>query len=280
MSTNPHSKYITLNRYLVERQRDYPEATGRFTSFMGQIGTVAKIISNYMRRASLDGLLGTTGEQNVQGENVKKLDELGNSVFVEAFEYVDIVGMLVSEEMSEARAFKEQEASSGYAIMVDPVDGSSNIDTNGIIGSIFAVHDIEGSLEDSLKQRGSEQVAAGYIMYGPATTLVYTARDGVHSFVLDQEIGEFILVDSDVRMPEQGDTFSANLGRYVLWHPPAKRFTDHFMNRDNRPLLAALFGGAYSLTCTASCTRAASTTTRKTPKSLMVSCASCTNAPP
>ena len=230
-----HSKYITLNRFLVERQRDYPEATGRFTSFMGQIGTVAKIISNYMRRASLDGLLGTTGEQNVQGENVKKLDELSNSVFVEAFEYVDIVGMLVSEEMSEARSFKEHESSSGYAIMVDPVDGSSNIDTNGIIGSIFAVHDIEGSLEDSLKQRGSEQVAAGYIMYGPATTLVYTARDGVHSFVLDQEIGEFILVDPNVRMPERGDTFSANLGRYTLWHPPAKRFTDHFMDQDNGP---------------------------------------------
>ena len=232
---SPQSRYVTLDRFLVEQQRKYPEASGKFTRFMGQIGTVAKIISNYMSRAALDGLLGTTGEENVQGEQIKQLDELGNRVFVEAFEYVDIVGMLVSEEMSEARSFREHDTSGGYAIMVDPVDGSSNVDTNGIIGSIFAVHDIEGSLEESLKQRGSEQIAAGYIMYGPATTLVYTAKDGVHSFVLDREIGEFVLVNPDIKMPEQGDTFSANLGRYHLWNAPAKRFSDHFMALDNGP---------------------------------------------
>ncbi len=235
MNERPQSKYITLDRFLVEQQRNYPEATGKFTRFMGQIGTVAKIISNHMSRAALDGLLGTTGEENVQGEQIKQLDELGNRVFVEAFEYVDIVGMLVSEEMSEARAFREHDLRGGYAIMVDPVDGSSNIDTNGIIGSIFSIHDIEGSLEDSLKQRGSEQVAAGYIMYGPSTTLVYTAKDGVHSFVLDHQIGEFVLVDPDIKMPERGDIFSANLGRYNFWNAPAKRFSDHFMALENGP---------------------------------------------
>ena len=233
--SDSQSKYVTLDRFLVEQQRNYPEASGKFTRFMGQIGTVAKIISNYMRRAALDGLLGTTGEENVQGEEIKQLDELGNRVFVEAFEYVDIVGMLVSEEMSEARSFREHDTEGGYAIMVDPVDGSSNVDTNGIIGSIFSIHDIEGSLEDSLRQRGSEQVAAGYIMYGPATTLVYTAKDGVHAFVLDHQIGEFVLVDPDIKMPEQGSMFSANLGRYNFWKEPAKRFTDHFMAVDNGP---------------------------------------------
>ncbi len=228
-------KYMTLNRFLVERQQLYPGATGHFTNFMGQIGMAAKIISSHMRRAALEGLLGRTGTQNVQGEEVKKLDEIGNEIFVEAFEYVDIVGMLVSEEMSEAQLLTPEGDGAGYVVMVDPIDGSSNIDVNGIIGSIFSVHDISGDIEGSLKQKGSEQIAAGYIMYGSSTILVYTAGNGVHKFVLDDNIGEFILDKQDLKIPERGDTFSANVGYYHRWTEPVKAFTDHVMNPDNGP---------------------------------------------
>jgi fructose-1,6-bisphosphatase I len=192
---------MTLNRFFVEQQQQHPEAMGEFTSLMNQVGTTAKIIANHMRRTALEGLLGQTGSQNVQGEDVKRLDEVSNQIFVEAFEYVDIVGMLISEEMTEAKLVAPKDVSSGYIVMVDPVDGSANIDVNGIISSIFSVHDTSGSGDESLLQRGSEQVAAGYIMYGPATVLVYTAGHGVHSFVLDSEIGEFILDQESIRMP-------------------------------------------------------------------------------
>ncbi|MDZ7703457.1 MAG: class 1 fructose-bisphosphatase [Trueperaceae bacterium] len=228
-------KYMTLNRFLVERQQLYPGASGQFTNFMGQIGTAAKIISNHMRRAALEGLLGRTGTKNVQGEEVKKLDEIGNEIFVEAFEYVDIVGMLVSEEMSEAQLLTPEGETGGYVVMVDPIDGSSNIDVNGIIGSIFSVHDIAGDVEGSLKQKGSEQIAAGYMMYGSSTILVYTAGNGVHKFVLDDNIGEFILDEQDLTIPERGDTFSANVGYYHRWTEPVRAFTDHVMRPENGP---------------------------------------------
>ncbi|MDQ3398982.1 MAG: fructose-1,6-bisphosphatase, partial [Deinococcota bacterium] len=130
-----------------------------------------------------------------------------------------------------------------YIVMVDPIDGSSNIDVNGVIGSIFAVHDISGSIDESLLQRGSEQIAAGYVMYGPATMLVYTTGRGVHSFVLDQEIGEFILDQQDIRMPERGTVFSANLGNYTLWPQPVRIFTDRLMDVGEGPY-ALRYSGA------------------------------------
>ena len=234
----PHSQpRMTLNRFLVERQRQHPNASGRFTRFMGQIGTVAKIISNYMRRAAIEGLIGQTGDANVQGERVKILDDLGNRVFVEAFEYVDMVGTVVSEEMETARTFADTPRlkEKGYAVMVDPVDGSSNIDINGIIGSIFSVHDIIGSVEESCQQKGSEQIAAGYMIYGPSTVLVYTAGAGVHSFVLDHTIGEFVLMNTNIIMPNKGDIFSANVGNYHKWHADTQAYTNHFMDVDNGP---------------------------------------------
>lgn len=235
-STRSKPKTITLDRFLVERQRKFPDASGEFTRFMAQIGTVAKIIAGQMRHAALNDLIGTTGDTNVQGEMVKQLDLLGNQAFIEAFEYVDMVGIMVSEEMTEAQAFESESDSLGYALMVDPIDGSSNIDVNGIIGSIFSVYEIDQttiySQEDALRRRGHDQVAAGYVMYGPSTMLVYTARDGVHSFVLNNEIGEFILHRTMIRMPEQGKIFSANLGYYGQWNTSIQQFTDNFMAAD------------------------------------------------
>ena len=229
----PGKKTITLDRFLVERQAKYPTATGQFTRFMTQIGTIGKIIANQMRHAALNDLTGTTGETNVQGESVKPLDLIGNQAFIEALEYVDIVGMLVSEEMEEPKSLESKGSRPGYAVMVDPIDGSTNIDVNGIIGSIFSVHDIDTatsySKDDALKRKGRDQVAAGYIMYGPSTMLVYTAGDGVHSFVLNHEIGEFILHKTYIQMPEKGKVFSANLGYYGQWRERTREYSDYFM---------------------------------------------------
>ncbi|MGB7337327.1 MAG: class 1 fructose-bisphosphatase [Phototrophicaceae bacterium] len=229
-------KTITLDRFLVERQQEFPDASGRFTRFMTQIGTIGKIIANQMRHAALNDLTGTTGETNIQGESVKPLDLIGNQAFIEALEYVDIVGMLISEEMDEPKSLDSKSTGLGYAVMVDPIDGSTNIDVNGIIGSIFSVHDIDNatsySKDDALTRIGRDQVAAGYIMYGPSTMLVYTANDGVHSFVLNNEIGEFILHKTNIQMPEKGTVFSANLGYYSTWKQTTRDYSDYYM-QDN-----------------------------------------------
>jgi len=226
------SKPVTLDRFLVERQRLFPAATGELTRVITQVGLVAKIISNHMRRAALEGLRGLTGAVNVQNEQVKKLDEVGNSVFIEAFEYVDIVGALVSEEMEEPCILSPRESGGRgkYVVLVDPIDGSSNLDVDCVVGSIFSIRELEGTVEESILLEGTRQVAAGYLMYGPSTILVYTAGDGPHSFVLDDEIGEFVLDHETIRMPDNGTILSANFGNYGKWTKPARAFADRVMS--------------------------------------------------
>jgi fructose-1,6-bisphosphatase I len=191
-----------------------------------------KIISSYMRRAALESLTGLTGAVNVQGEKVRTLDEVGNRIFVEAFEYVDIVGAIVSEEMDESLVIKSDGAAAKYVVLIDPIDGSSNLDVDCVIGSIFSVRSLEGSVDESILQKGVSQVAAGYIMHGTSTVLVYSAGDGVHTFVLDEEIGEFVLDHDNVRMPERGKTMASNFGNYGIWGEPAKRFADALAGRE------------------------------------------------
>jgi fructose-1,6-bisphosphatase I len=217
-------QHMTLNRFLVQQQHAYPGAAGELTAVMDQLGTVGKIISSSMRRIALDGLTGLTGGLNVQGEEVRKLDELGNTIFIEAFEYVDIVGAVVSEEMDEPLAISSGGEPGKYVVLVDPIDGSSNLDVDCVIGSIFSIRNLKGSVEESILQKGTGQVAAGYIMYGTSTLLVYTAGDGVHIFVLDEQIGEFVLTHDMVRMPAKGTIMSSNFGNYQRWADPVKRF--------------------------------------------------------
>ena len=225
MPTTP-KKYTTLDRFLAQRQEGHPDASGELTRVLYQIGVVAKIISGYMRRAAIEGLLGYTGEVNVQGEEVKKLDELGKSAFVDAFEYVDIVGAIVSEEMEQPVIVSPDFRREKYMVLVDPIDGSSNLDVDCTVGSIFSIRSYSGSLEKSLLQEGSTQIAAGYIMYGSSVLLVYSAGDGVHSFVLDEQIGEFVLDHDDIRMPDQGKIISSNFANYSKWAQPAREFFD------------------------------------------------------
>jgi fructose-1,6-bisphosphatase I len=221
-----HEKYMTLHRFLVQRQQTHHDASGELTKVMDQVGVVAKIISRYMRRAALEGLLGLTSEINVQGEKVKKLDKLGNAVFVESFEYVDIIGALVSEELDEPMVLSSGGKGGKYVVLVDPIDGSSNLDVDCVIGSIFSIRNLTGSVEESILQEGTRQVAAGYIMYGTSTLLVYTAGDGLHSFVLDEQIGEFLLDHDNLRMPQRGKLLSANFGNYPQWSASVRGFID------------------------------------------------------
>jgi len=219
-------KYITLDRFLAQRQQGHPEASGELTRVLCQIGVVAKIISGYVRRAAIEGLLGYTGEVNVQGEDVQKMDKLGNDAFVDAFEYVDIVGAIVSEEMEQPVIVSSNLNREKYMVLVDPIDGSSNLDVDCTVGSIFSIRSYSGAVEKSILQAGTHQIAAGYIMYGSSVLLVYSAGDGVHSFVLDEQIGEFVLDHDDIRMPEQGKIISANFANYSKWAQPARDFFD------------------------------------------------------
>ena len=228
-------KNTTLDRFLSQCQQRHDMATGELTRVIGQIALVGKIISGFMRRATLEELLGLTGKENVQGEKVEKLDEFGNDLFVRSFEYVDLIGALVSEEMESPRVLSSQGHPGKYIVLIDPVDGSSNLDINGVVGSIFSVRAMIGTVEDSILRKGTDQIAAGYIMYGPSTQFVYTAGDGVHRFVLDEQIGEFVLDRGGLRMPEQGGTFCCNIGNYDRWTSSPKGFADSLMTgQENR----------------------------------------------
>ena len=234
---------MTLVRFLARRQKLHPEASGELTRVMIQLSTVAKIIASYARRSALLGIKGTTGTINVQGEQVKKLDRLSNDAFIEAFEYVDIIGAVVSEEMEDPMVFPSQYEQKKYVVLVDPLDGSSNLDVDCITGSIFSIRTFGKDFPASILQEGSKQVGAGYIMYGTAIHLVYTFGDGVHSFVLDEEIGEFVLDHEDMQMPSHGKIISANFGNQNLWSKPAKKFTEALL-RDSEKSYSMRYSGA------------------------------------
>jgi fructose-1,6-bisphosphatase I len=252
-------KRVTLDHFVIQRQQQiHPDASGELTRVMVQLGLVAKIISSYVRRAAQENLLGYTGEVNVQGEDVKKLDELGNEAFVDAFSYVNIVGALVSEEREEPICLFADEQREKYVVLVDPIDGSTNLDVDCVIGSIFSVRSLKGTVEESILQPGTAQIAAGYILYGPSVLLVYSAGDGVHSFVLDEEIGEFVLDHESIRIPDRGKIISANYGNYSKWQEAAQGFVgsltgsaeSHYSLRYSGALVADLhqilhYGGIY-----------------------------------
>lgn len=225
---------MTLDRFLVQRQQSRPGASGELTRVLTQLAVVAKIISSHVKRAALEGLKGLTGETNVQGEEVKKLDELGNEAFVEAFEYVGIVGAIVSEEMDKPMILHSDEDVEKYVVLIDPIDGSSNLEVDCIIGSIFSVRELGDVLEGSMFQQETKQVAAGYIMYGTSVILVYSAGDGVHSFVLEEEIGEFVLDHEQIRMPDQGKIISANFGNRNRWSEPPRAFSNALLSGEEK----------------------------------------------
>lgn len=232
-----NAKGVTLTRHLLMQQQAYPGATGEFSVLLSQIALAAKKIAYALRRAGLADVLGSTGEINVQGEVTQKLDQISNDAFLEAFTYGQLVSELVSEEMEQPARIKGNTEKGKYVILVDPLDGSSNIDVNVTVGSIFSVHrrPTGGSgvdLVQALHLPGRQQVAAGYALYGPSTLLVYTTGNGVHGFTLDRGVGEFLCTHEHIRIPSRGSTYSINEGRRLEWLPSTRGYIDYLQQKD------------------------------------------------
>lgn len=205
----------TIQQHILERQRAHPNATGEFSFLLSAITLATKIIADYVRRAGLVDILGTTGEINVQGEVVQKLDVIANETIAGCLGYRDNVGIMVSEEDDEPRILKELDSRAQYIVLFDPLDGSSNIDVNVSIGTIFSILQRRegvdaGRVMDHILQPGFRQVAAGYVIYSSSTVMTYTTGDGVHMFVLDPSIGAFRLTRENIKIPKTGKTYSIN----------------------------------------------------------------------
>lgn len=226
------SHVVTISRFLVEEERRFPEATGAFTSLLHDIALAAKVIGREVNKAGLVDILGAAGDENVHGELVQKLDVFANNVMYRALDHTGLVACLASEENESFIPIPDKFPAGDYVVIYDPLDGSSNIDVNVSIGTIFSVHrkisDGErGSLEDCL-QPGSRQVAAGYILYGSSTMLVYTSGTGAHGFTLDPSIGEFILSHPRMKMPDPPKkVYSVNEAYYARWSRGQQKLVSH-----------------------------------------------------
>jgi len=223
---------ITLDRFILEEQQASPRATGELSLLLMRFGVAGKRIASALSRAGLTGALGAAGSSNVQGEEQKKLDVVANEILVETFDYGRLVTLAASEEMEEPVVYATGPAGGGYAVLFDPLDGSSNIDVNGTLGMIFSVRPRREGGPGDLLRSGREQVAAGYVLFGPAVLLVYTTGDGVHLFTLDPAIGEFLLTRKSVRMPERGRAYAVNEGRAQGWSPQVRAFVDYLKTPD------------------------------------------------
>ena len=215
LSANPHSPPLTIQQHIIEEQQRFPDASGEFSFLLSGITLAAKQIQTQVRRAGLNDVLGEYGEENVQGESQQKLDVIANDLMIQSLASRQSVGVLASEENEFPLVMPHRSSTAKYAIVFDPLDGSSNIDVNVSVGTTFSIfRKPEGigfeSPEAWVLQPGTEQVGAGYVVYGSSTVMVYTVGHGVHGFTLDPNIGAFVLSHENMRMPEQGNYYSVN----------------------------------------------------------------------
>jgi fructose-1,6-bisphosphatase I len=223
----------TITEFIIDEQRRIQGATGDFTSLINDIIIACKAISSavkYGRLSDVD-VLGSAGTENVQGETQKKLDIISNDLFLRRNEFAGHVAAMASEEMDSIYTLPKEYPLGKYLLVFDPLDGSSNIEVNGAIGTIFSIlRRPEGSAdkptEADFLQSGNQQVCAGYALYGPSSMIVLTAGHGVNGFTLDQRIGEYILSHPNMRIPEDTAEFSINAAYTRLWEPPVKRYVD------------------------------------------------------
>ena len=243
-------KGITLERHVKDEERNYQEARGVFTTLMSQISLAAKIINAEVNKAGLVDILGLTGQTNIQGEEVQKLDEYANVVLRRALDHNGSVSALASEEMDDPYIIPPEFLDDGeYVVVYDPLDGSSNIDVNVSIGSIFSIlkrkTTIDGAQLDDFLQPGTEQVCAGYVIYGSSTMLVYTTGNGVNGFTLEPSIGEFFLSHPDIQIPARGRIYSINEGNSCKWEEPVTNYINYLKQEDkasNRPYSGRYIG--------------------------------------
>ncbi|PLZ30806.1 fructose-bisphosphatase class I, partial [Fischerella thermalis WC542] len=219
----------TLSRHVLQQLQTFSPQAQDLSALMNRIALAGKLIARHLSRAGLmEGVLGFTGETNVQGESVKKMDVYANNVFIAVFKQSGLVCRLASEEMENPYYIPENCPIGRYTLLYDPIDGSSNTDINLSLGSIFSIRqqegeDLDGSAKDLLAS-GRKQIAAGYILYGPSTMLVYTIGRGVHSFTLDPSLGEFILTEENIQIPNHGPVYSVNEGNFWQWDESIREY--------------------------------------------------------
>lgn len=222
-------KGTTLTRFIVEEERRHPEATGEFTGLLGELTVAGKIIARDVNKAGLAEIMGITGRRNIHGEEVQKLDEFANETIIRGTDHTGHLAGMASEEMEDYFPIPDKHVQGNYILVFDPVDGSSNIDVNVSIGTIFSIFrkkSTSGVNLDDFLRPGSEQLCAGYILYGSSTVLVYTTGNGVHGFTLDPTLGEFLLSHENITFPPKSSYYSVNEGNTQRWDGKVQRFVE------------------------------------------------------
>ena len=233
---------ITITEHILRQERQNPRATGAFTTLINELIVAAKVISREVNKAGLVDILGATGRINVQGERVQKLDIFANQIIIQRMQHVGQLCCMGSEEDPDLIEIPPEYPKGDYIIVFDPLDGSSNIDVNVSIGTIFGIYKREGGSPNSdillseVLQPGIKQVAAGYFIYGSSTMMVYTTGKGtgVHGFTLFPSVGEFLLSHENIRIPEKGKIYSVNESNYQYWDNRTRALVDYFKTPDRK----------------------------------------------
>lgn len=248
-------RITTLNDFIILKQKDFPYAKGELSSLLHHIGTAAKLVNKKINKAGLTDIIGRSGDINIQGETQQKLDVYADEVFISALMSSGECCGVATEENQNEIVFSDKSASKGkYIVCIDPLDGSSNIDYNVSVGTIFSIYRRitprgEKVKNEDFLQEGSKQVAAGYIIYGSSTMLVYSTGAGVNGFTLDPSIGEFCLSHPDIKTPEDGFIYSANEGNYINFPQGVKKYIKYCQEKDTktgRPYTSRYIGSLVS----------------------------------
>ena len=229
----------TLTQFIIEEQRRVVGATGDFTSLLNDIVTAIKVISNAVNKGDLMGVLGSAGSENIQGETQKKLDVITNDVMLRSNEWAGHLAAMASEEMEDIFPIPSRFPRGKYLLVFDPLDGSSNIDVNISVGTIFSILRCPDGVSEptaaDFLQPGTKQVAAGYALYGPSTMIMLTTGQGVNGFTLDRDVGEFLLTHRDVRITPDTREFAINASNERFWEEPVQRYVQECLQGKEGP---------------------------------------------
>lgn len=231
------SKFMTLERHIIEGERLHPGATGEFSELLHGLSLAAKLVWREVTKAGLVNILGKTDRMNISGDVVKKLDDFADATIYRAMDHVGHLCVMASEENEDLLQIPDDYPHGRYVLIYDPLDGSGNIDANVTIGTIFSILQRvspsgKGTLEDVL-QPGFKQMAAGYVLYGSSMMFVYCSGHGVHGFTLDPSVGEFLLSHENIKIPKRGSIYSVNEGNYSRWEPAMQRYIQFLKEEDS-----------------------------------------------